>query len=80
MLLELLKRSNTYSPPWMERERKLHDKADIMICDSAKGDVYWLVFLEGLSLGLQRKLKTIFIESALFNPVSIRKTAKRPLV
>jgi phenylalanyl-tRNA synthetase beta chain len=57
-------------------ERKLH-KDDIMICDGAGkpmciGGVYG-----GLKSGVSEKTTTIFLEAAYFNPVSIRKTAKR---
>lgn len=57
------------------QERKL-DKEDIMICNSEKEMCLAGVF-GGLDSGVTEKTKTIFIESALFNPVSIRKTAKR---
>ena len=56
-------------------ERKLHEN-DIMICDSAKEMCIGGVF-GGKDSGVTEKTKNIFIESALFNPVSIRKTAKR---
>jgi len=57
------------------QERKL-DKEDIMICNSEKEMCLAGVF-GGLESGVTEKTKTIFIESALFNPVLIRKTAKR---
>jgi phenylalanyl-tRNA synthetase beta chain len=57
------------------QERKL-DKEDIMICNSEKEMCLAGVF-GGLDSGVTEKTKTIFIESALFNPVLIRKTAKR---
>ena len=47
-----------------------------MICNSEKEMCLAGVF-GGLDSGVTEKTKTIFIESALFNPVSIRKTAKR---
>ena len=46
-----------------------------MICNSEKEMCLAGVF-GGLDSGVTEKTKTIFIESALFNPVSIRKTAK----
>ena len=57
-------------------ERELH-KDDIMICDGAGkpmciGGVYG-----GLKSGVSEKTTSIFLEAAYFNPVSIRKTAKR---
>ena len=57
------------------QERKL-DKEDIMICNSKKEMCLAGVF-GGLESGVTEKTKSIFIESALFNPVLIRKTAKR---
>jgi phenylalanyl-tRNA synthetase beta chain len=57
------------------QERKL-DKEDIMICNSEKEMCLAGVF-GGLESGVTEKTKSIFIESALFNPVLIRKTAKR---
>ena len=57
------------------QERKLN-KEDIMICNSEKEMCLAGVF-GGLDSGVTEKTKTIFIESALFNPVLIRKTAKR---
>ena len=57
------------------QERKL-DKEDIMICNSEKEMCLAGVF-GGIDSGVTEKTKTIFIESALFNPVLIRKTAKR---
>ena len=56
-------------------ERTL-DKDDIMICSSEKEMCLAGVF-GGLESGVTENTKSIFIESALFNPISIRKTAKR---
>ncbi len=56
-------------------ERTL-DKDDIMICNSEKEMCLAGVF-GGLESGVTENTKSIFIESALFNPVLIRKTAKR---
>ena len=53
------------------QERKL-DKEDIMICNSEKEMCLAGVF-GGLDSGVTEKTKTIFIESALFNPVSNKK-------
>lgn len=58
-----------------ETERKL-DAADLMICNAEEGMCIAGVF-GGLSSGVSKNTKNIFIESAYFNPVSIRKTAKR---
>ena len=56
-------------------ERELHEE-DLMICDSEKPLCIAGVF-GGENSGVTEKTSAIFIESAYFNPVSIRKTAKR---
>ncbi|MFC2176133.1 phenylalanine--tRNA ligase subunit beta [Bacteroidota bacterium] len=58
-----------------EVERKL-DAADLMICDEADGMCIAGAF-GGLTSGVTLTTKNVFLESAYFNPVSIRKTAKR---
>ena len=49
---------------------------DLMICDEKGGACLAGVF-GGLHSGVTETTKNIFIESAYFNPVSIRKTARR---
>ena len=56
-------------------ERILHSE-DLMICDTKKPLCIAGVF-GGLDSGVTTETKNIFLESAYFNPVSIRKTAKR---
>ena len=56
-------------------ERKL-SQDDLMICDDNKEMCIAGVF-GGINSGVQSTTTEIFIESALFNPVSTRKTAKR---
>ncbi|MBU2946151.1 phenylalanine--tRNA ligase subunit beta [Zobellia uliginosa] len=56
-------------------ERKLHED-DLMICDSEKPMCIAGVF-GGINTGVTEKTTSIFLESAYFNPVAIRKTAKR---
>lgn len=58
-----------------EVERELSDK-DLMICDSEKGMCIAGVF-GGIDSGVSNNTTSIFLESAYFNPVSIRKSAKR---
>ncbi|MBE9490606.1 MAG: phenylalanine--tRNA ligase subunit beta, partial [Bacteroidetes bacterium] len=58
-----------------EVERKLH-KDDLMICDAEKPLCIAGVF-GGINSGVSESTTSIFLESAYFNPVSIRKTAKR---
>ena len=56
-------------------EIKLH-KDDLMICDAEKPMCIAGVF-GGLESGVTESTENIFLESAYFNPISIRKTAKR---
>jgi len=56
-------------------ERELHED-DLMICDTEKPLCIAGVF-GGLDSGVSKTTKNIFLESAYFNPVSVRKTAKR---
>lgn len=58
-----------------EVERKLNGE-DLMICDEEKPLVIAGVF-GGISSGVTEQTTNIFLESAYFNPVSVRKTAKR---
>ena len=58
-----------------ETERTL-DQNDLMICNDNDEMCIAGVF-GGKDSGVNEKTKHIFIESALFNPVNIRKTAKR---
>jgi len=57
-------------------ERSL-DKDDIMICDGDNEPMCIGGVLGGKKSGVSENTKTIFLESAYFNAVSIRKTAKR---
>ena len=57
-----------------EKERKLSE-FDLMICNSNKPMCIAGVF-GGLESGVTNSTKNIFIESAYFNPISIRKSAK----
>lgn len=58
-----------------EVERELHED-DLMICDTEKPLCIAGVF-GGLDSGVSEQTTNIFLESAYFNPVSVRKTAKR---
>lgn len=57
------------------KERKL-SADDLMICDEKGGMCIGGVF-GGLDSGVTENTTSVFIESAYFNPVSIRKTARR---
>lgn len=56
-------------------ERTLHEE-DLMICDAEKPLCIAGVF-GGKNSGVSNETNSIFLESAYFNPVSIRKSAKR---
>lgn len=56
-------------------ERELHEE-DLMICDAEKPMCIAGIF-GGVHSGVTEDTTAIFLESAYFNPVSIRKSAKR---
>uniref|UniRef100_UPI0040481E7B phenylalanine--tRNA ligase subunit beta n=1 Tax=Mariniflexile sp. TaxID=1979402 RepID=UPI0040481E7B len=56
-------------------ERALHED-DLMICDAEKPMCIAGVF-GGIHSGVSESTTSIFLESAYFNPVSVRKSAKR---
>ncbi|MDG1730445.1 MAG: phenylalanine--tRNA ligase subunit beta [Algibacter sp.] len=56
-------------------ERELHED-DLMICDNEKPMCIAGVF-GGIDSGVTESTTSIFLESAYFNPVSVRKSAKR---
>jgi phenylalanyl-tRNA synthetase beta chain len=56
-------------------ERILHEE-DLMICDE-NGPMCFAGVYGGKDSGVSDKTSAIFLESAYFNPVTIRKTAKR---
>lgn len=58
-----------------EVERTL-DSNDLMICNAEEGMCIAGVF-GGLHSGVTKKTTDVFIESAYFNPTSVRKTARR---
>ena len=58
-----------------EVERDLNEN-DLMICNASDGMCMAGVF-GGLNSGVTEGTKNVFLESAYFNPVTIRKTAKR---
>lgn len=61
-----------------EKERILSGE-DLMICNQNEGMCIAGVF-GGLDSGVTVKTKNIFLESACFHPVSVRKTAKRHMI
>lgn len=60
----------------LDGEQRILDKEDLMICDDEKPMCIAGVF-GGINTGVTENTKSIFLESAYFDPVSIRKTAKR---
>ncbi|HEU4789145.1 MAG TPA: phenylalanine--tRNA ligase subunit beta [Flavobacterium sp.] len=58
-----------------DMERTLHEE-DLMICDE-KGPLCIAGVFGGKKSGVTETTNSIFLESAYFNPVSIRKSAKR---
>ena len=61
-----------------EIERTLHEE-DLMICDE-KGPMCIAGVYGGKNSGVSENTTNLFLESAYFNPVSIRKTAKRHML
>ncbi|MGB0880126.1 MAG: phenylalanine--tRNA ligase subunit beta [Polaribacter sp.] len=59
-----------------EVERKLSSE-DIMICDADSNPLCIGGVFGGIKSGVTENTTAIFLESAYFNPISIRKTAKR---
>ncbi|MCB9360046.1 MAG: phenylalanine--tRNA ligase subunit beta [Flavobacteriales bacterium] len=58
-----------------DKERELSSE-DLMICNDSEGMCIAGVF-GGSKSGVTKSTKSVFLESAYFNPVAIRKTAKR---
>jgi len=58
-----------------DKELKLHEE-DLMICNAKKGMCIAGVY-GGIDSGITEKTKNVFLESAYFSPISVRKTAKR---
>lgn len=57
-------------------ERSLHAE-DLVICDGDKTPMCLAGVLGGLDSGVSENTTSIFLEAAYFNPVAVRKTAKR---
>ncbi|WP_299528002.1 phenylalanine--tRNA ligase subunit beta, partial [uncultured Lutibacter sp.] len=57
-------------------ERELHEE-DLMICNGDEDPMCIAGVFGGLQSGVTENTTSIFLESAYFNPVAIRKTAKR---
>jgi len=59
-----------------EVERELHEE-DLMICDGNENPMCIAGVFGGIHSGVTEETTSIFLESAYFDPISIRKTAKR---
>jgi phenylalanyl-tRNA synthetase beta chain len=59
-----------------EVERELHEE-DLMICDGNNKPMCIAGVFGGIDSGVTENTTSIFLESAYFDPISIRKTAKR---
>ncbi len=59
-----------------EVERELHEE-DLMICDGKETPMCIAGIFGGINSGVTENTRNIFLESAYFNPISVRKTAKR---
>ncbi len=57
-------------------ERELHEE-DLMICNGNEEPMCIAGVFGGINSGVTENTTSIFLESAYFNPVAIRKTAKR---
>jgi phenylalanyl-tRNA synthetase beta chain len=57
-------------------ERELHEE-DLMICDGKEKPLCIAGVFGGIHSGVTEETTSIFLESAYFDPISIRKTAKR---
>ena len=57
-------------------ERKLHED-DLMICDGKEQPLCIAGVFGGLKSGVSEETTNIFLESAFFDPITVRKTAKR---
>jgi len=66
---------NTIFKTLDDKEMKLHEE-DLMICDAKRGMCIAGVY-GGKDSGVTESTKNVFLESAYFNPISVRKTAKR---
>lgn len=60
----------------LDGDERILDKDDLMICDAEKPMCIAGVF-GGINTGVTENTTSIFLESAYFDPISIRKTAKR---
>ena len=74
VIVKTLKRGTKFTT-LDEKERKLDDQ-DLMICNAEEGMCIAGVF-GGIDSGVTEKTTRIFLESACFNPVFVRKTARR---
>jgi phenylalanyl-tRNA synthetase beta chain len=60
----------------LDEKQHCLNKTDLVICDK-KGPIALAGIMGGLGSEIDNKTKKVFLESAYFNPITIRQTAKR---
>ena len=75
ILVKTLKQGTKFTT--LDNIKRELSSEDIMICDADSNPLCIAGVLGGLKSGVTENSTSIFLESAYFNPVSVRKTAKR---
>lgn len=75
VLVKTLKKGTKFTT--LDGVERILDAEDIMICDAESNPLCLAGVFGGLNSGVTENTSSIFLESAYFNPVSIRKSAKR---
>uniref|UniRef100_UPI0040474211 phenylalanine--tRNA ligase subunit beta n=1 Tax=Polaribacter sp. TaxID=1920175 RepID=UPI0040474211 len=75
VLVKTLKEGTKFTT--LDGVERILDAEDIMICDAESNPLCLAGVFGGLNSGVTENTSSIFLESAYFNPVSIRKSAKR---
>ncbi|HYX09053.1 MAG TPA: phenylalanine--tRNA ligase subunit beta, partial [Bacteroidales bacterium] len=77
IVIKNLKEGTTFVT--LDEEKRIHSGDDLIICNAEEGMALAGIF-GGLDSGVTESTNKIFIESACFNPVNVRKTAKRQML
>ncbi|CAM1333204.1 phenylalanine--tRNA ligase subunit beta [Tenacibaculum aestuariivivum] len=75
VIVKTLEKSTKFTT--LDEVERVLDKDDIMICDADSNPLCIAGVFGGLKSGVTEHTTAIFLESAYFNPVYVRKTAKR---
>ena len=75
VLVKTLKEGTKFTT--LDGVERILDAEDIMICDAESNPLCLAGVFGGLNSGVTENTSSIFLESAYFNPISIRKSAKR---